>query len=350
MHRHNQRGPSETLRASESTGRRLIDAYRRASAARRRHSAWIGAAYFGLAASAYLATIAVATTATGWLARIAFAALHGAALTMLFVVGRAAAHGRLTSNARVNGWLARLALMPCLHGTRAWSYSDTVLHGMWANVRGMDPICCPLTFEEFHALTPVQQRLQRLYRSWFGLLPLYVLTIWWPLAIDSRQKHGASRRRARAVDRSSIAAFMALEFAALLALRFHLAGPAEKPLVETIIPVALALCLSFTTFAWLMGAIVVQRYIHPAIVWYSAPSERSLHRSEGALGAELIRRAPFTFARMSRALGECQLYDYGTHQWLTFDGRPTTAPRIVRAPSYESRQENDAVTRKPNPM
>ena len=27
----------------------------------------------------------------------------------------------------------------------------------------------------------------------------------------------------------------------------------------------------------------------------------------------------------------CQLYDYARHQWLSFDGTPTTAPRVLEA-------------------
>ena len=327
-----------------------MDVSRRPVAENHHRSIGVGATYFVLAALAHLGTFAGAAMASGWPARIAFAMLNGVALTMLFLVGREASHGRLTPNAWVNRRLARLALLPGLHATRAWHHSDNVLHRTWTNVRGMDPICCPLTFEEFHALTPVQQGLQRFYRSWVGLLPMYVRTIWWPLAINSRAGLRAEGRRARATDRLLIALFLTLEFVAVVVLRFGIDGLAAKPVAEAIIGFAVALCISFTTFAWLMGGIAFRRHIHPSVVWYSAVSERTFHRSQGTLGAELILREPFTFARMSRALRECQLYDYATHQWLTFDGRPTTAPRIVRVPSYESGRESDAGLRDPTRM
>ena len=47
---------------------------------------------------------------------------------------------------------------------------------------------------------------------------------------------------------------------------------------------------------------------------------------EHAFGEENVITEPFTFAGMTRTFQTCQLYSYETHQWLSFDGVPTTAP------------------------
>ena len=48
---------------------------------------------------------------------------------------------------------------------------------------------------------------------------------------------------------------------------------------------------------------------------------------EEAFGTERVITEQFSFSGMSRVFRECQLYDYDAHQWLTFDGRPSTPRR-----------------------
>ena len=48
---------------------------------------------------------------------------------------------------------------------------------------------------------------------------------------------------------------------------------------------------------------------------------------EAAFGEENVISEPFSFAGMRRTFRSCQLYDYEAHQWLSFDGRPTTEAR-----------------------
>jgi omega-6 fatty acid desaturase (delta-12 desaturase) len=125
-----------------------------------------------------------------------------------------------------------------------------------------------------------------------------------------------------------------------------------------------------------MGFATFQHHTHPRVIWYAEESEWSFYRSqvegtvhvvfprwlelllhnimehtahhidtrvplyrlndaqravENAFGAERVITERFTFAGMSRVFRCCRLYDYETHQWLDFDGRPTTARRELRS-------------------
>ncbi|MEO8620647.1 MAG: hypothetical protein ABI625_06255 [bacterium] len=72
---------------------------------------------------------------------------------------------------------------------------------------------------------------------------------------------------------------------------------------------------------------------------------------ERAYGEENVITEKFSFAEMSRVFRTCQLYDYASHRWLTFDGVPTTAPRVLereslyaalaRAPLHDGRERKN---------
>jgi omega-6 fatty acid desaturase (delta-12 desaturase) len=50
---------------------------------------------------------------------------------------------------------------------------------------------------------------------------------------------------------------------------------------------------------------------------------------EEAFGAENVISERFSLAGMARTFRTCQLYDFEKHQWLSFDGRPTTESRVL---------------------
>jgi omega-6 fatty acid desaturase (delta-12 desaturase) len=47
---------------------------------------------------------------------------------------------------------------------------------------------------------------------------------------------------------------------------------------------------------------------------------------EDTFGDEVITE-PFSLAGLRRTFASCCLYDFESHRWLDFDGRPTTEPR-----------------------
>ena len=336
----------------------------------RRRSLGVGVGYFAVTAALYVATFAALAIAEGWPARIVWSVVNGLVTGMMFIVGHDACHGSLTPRSKLNEWLGRIAFLPSLHPLSAWEYSHNALHHGWTNLRGKDPVYCPLTLDEFRALSPARRRLQRLYRSWPGLLPLYLATIWWPLEIAPARVHRRhiDKRKTFGFDRGCVIAFVAAE-----SLAFALVASASggDPWPATIARVTACVVLPFLAFSWLMAFATFQHHTHPRVIWYADVHEWTFFRSqvegtvhvefprwierllhnimehtahhvdtrvplyrlenaqraiEETFGAEAVITERFTFAGMARTFATCQLYDYETHQWLTFDGRPTTDP------------------------
>jgi omega-6 fatty acid desaturase (delta-12 desaturase) len=331
----------------------------------RRRSSARGIVYFAVSAAVYWTTfLAMALPAT-WPARVAIALVNGLAVGILFIVGHDACHGSLTPSHLLNNVIGRLAFLPSLHPFAAWEYSHNAMHHGWTNLRGKDPVYCPLTFEEFQALPRWRQRLERVYRSWPGMLPLYLFTIWWRIEMLPRGRHRKEidKRGTYERDRLLVLAFPPLQFALLL-LVSHSIGVA---LLGAVVP--------FLAFNWLMGFATFQHHTHPRVIWYDDEHEWNFFRSqvqgtvhvvfprwievalhnimehtahhvdmkvplynltnaqqrvEEAFGEENVITEPFTFAGMNETFRVCQLYDFAEHRWLSFDGRPTTEPAITQ--------------------
>src|SRR4051812_17705155 len=155
----------------------------------RERSLTIGVLHFAVTAAVYWVSFAMIAVVSSWWLRVVVAAANGLAVGMLFIVGHDACHGSLTPSSGLNRWLGRLAFLPSLHPYAAWEYSHNALHHGWTNLKGKDPVYCPRTLEEYRALSRGRQRLERFFRSWLGLLPLYLFEIWWPLEMRPNAEH-----------------------------------------------------------------------------------------------------------------------------------------------------------------
>jgi omega-6 fatty acid desaturase (delta-12 desaturase) len=333
-----------------------------------------GLAYFVVAALLYWASFVAIALPSSWLARIGVALVNGLTVGSLFIVGHDACHGSLTPNSTLNAWLGRIALLPSLHPYSAWEYSHNVLHHGFTNLRRRDPMYCPRSMEEFQALSPLQRRLARMYRSWIGMLPLYLLTIWWPFAIRPSALHRAQmvKHGTLGFDRALVLAFLLVQIGVLYAT----STTHDAELVGVI---ALGVAVPFLAFSWLIGFATFQHHTHPRVLWYRDESEwnffqaqvrSTVHveyprwfelllnnimehtahhvdtrvplynltnaqdRLEQVFGAENVVTERFSFAGMSATFRTCQLYDYDSHRWLTFDGVPTTPPRSLDAVTH----------------
>ena len=350
----------------------------------------VGLSYFAAAAIVYSATFAAIGLVAGWSARVGWSLVNGLTVGILFIVGHDACHGSLTPDGALNKWLGRIAFLPSLHPFAAWEYSHNALHHGWTNLRGKDPVYAPRTLAEFRALPRWRQRMERLYRSWPGLLPLYLLTIWWPLEIapDVEHRSHIDKRGTFVFDRALVFAFPVLQAAVLgtVVSHQHLASPGTAWAT-----VALALIAPFLAFSWLIAFATFQHHTHPLVLWYDDENEWNYFRSqvqgtvhvefprwvelllnnimehtahhvdtrvplynltaaqdalEEAFGAENVITERFSFKGMSRTFRACQLYDYGLHRWLTFDGVPTTDARYLgrhEPPCRESPRLSDCL-------
>jgi omega-6 fatty acid desaturase (delta-12 desaturase) len=333
-----------------------------------------GVAAFAVAAAAYLLTFASIAVADGWAARIALALANGLAVGVLFIVGHDACHGSLTPSSRVNALLGRAALLPSLHPFVAWAHSHNALHHGWTNLRGKDPVYAPLTPAEYRALPRWRRAVVRACRTWPGMLPLYLLEIWWPYEIrpSPAVRAHVEKRGSFARDRALVLAWPVVQVAALVTVAR--AAGANGPWALAAIAL-LGAVVPFLAFSWLMGFATFQHHTHPRVVWYADEREWGFYRSqvqgtvhvelpawadallhhimehtahhvdtrvplyhlagaqqaiEQAFGEDVITER-FTLAGVARTFRTCQLYDYDAHRWVSFDGVPTTPARDLEA-------------------
>jgi omega-6 fatty acid desaturase (delta-12 desaturase) len=68
-------------------------------------------------------------------------------------------------------------------------------------------------------------------------------------------------------------------------------------------------------------------HAHPGIPCYQVPQAQK--RLNELLGERAISE-PLSFRRTIETLAACKLYDFEQHQWLDFNGRPTTKPINLR--------------------
>lgn len=331
-----------------------------------------GLAYFIGSFAAYWASFVAIAMPAQWPTRIAFALLNGVAVAVVFIVGHDACHGSLTPSSQLNKWVGRLAFLPSLHPYASWEYSHNALHHGWTNLRGKDPVYCPRSVDEYRALSTRRQWFERFSRTWLGLLPLYLVDIWWSLEMAPNAHHRAhiEKRGTFAFDRALVAAFPIVQ-AVVAALVLRVRGIGLAPGTGVI---ALAVVLPFLAFNWLIGFATFQHHTHPRIIWYVDSTRWSFFRSqvqgtvhvvfprwielllhnimehtahhvdtkvplynltgaqdaiEAAYGEDNVIVEPFSFAGLARTFRTCQLYDFDTYQWLTFDGAPTTEPRVL---------------------
>lgn len=342
----------------------------------RRRSMATGVGYFASTTFIYLVTLTLTATAASWPARILFALVNGLTAGMMFIVGHDACHGSLTPSSKVNTWLGRLAFLPSWHPFSAWEYSHNTLHHGFTNLRGKDPVYCPLTVDEFRALSPARQWLERVNRSWLGMLPLYLTTIWWPLEIHPTGEHRRriDKRHTYLFDRRLVGLFIALETAALFVIQLGDIRAGTLSIGAAALRVGFVVLVPFLAFSWLMGFATFQHHTHQRVIWYANEDEWTFFRSqvegtvhvvfprwielllhnimehtahhidtrvplyhlsnaqhavEEAFGTHRVIAEQFSFAGMSRVFRECQLYDYEAHRWLTFEGTPTS-PSLER--------------------
>ena len=331
----------------------------------------LGVVYFAASAALYSMTFAAIALAPWWWLRVVLAIVNGLATGVLFIVGHDACHGSLTPSSTLNAWLGRAAFLPSLHPFAAWEYSHNALHHGWTNLKGKDPVYCPMTVDEYRRLSAARRWFERVSRSWVGMLPLYLFEIWWPLEIRPNAEHRRhiDKRGTFVFDRAIVLAFPLVQAAVLFAIAS--ATPDRDSALGIVL---LGVVLPFLTFNWLIGFATFQHHTHPRVVWYDDPSEWNFFRAqvqgtvhivfprwieallhnimehtahhvdtrvplyhlttaqaavEAAFGEENVISEPFTFEGMARTFRTCQLYDFERHQWLSFDGAPTTQPRAL---------------------
>lgn len=333
-------------------------------AGRRERSYAVGILVFLLSASIYAVTFVLTFWPTWPLLNLASALANGGVIGLLFIIGHDACHGSFTPSAVLNRLLARLAFLPALQPYTSWVYTHNGLHHGWTNLKGKDVVFAPLTLAEYQTQPRWRQRLERTYRTFLGLGLMHLVEVWWKFELFPPPGHQPKNRWAFHADRLLVLGFLVLKIALAVALAQQTGvGPGGA-----LLHAGLGLLLSYAVWFWLIGTVTFVQHTHSEVPWYDDPREWNFYRGQVHGSPHLampfwlrkllhnvmdhaahhvdplipLYRLPASQRRLKRScqgdlvghtasvpgllqiLRVCRLYDYRRHQWLDFDGTPTS--------------------------
>jgi omega-6 fatty acid desaturase (delta-12 desaturase) len=294
----------------------------------------------------------------------------GLSIALLFIVAHDACHGSLTPSSRLNRILGRICFLPSLYPLSSWELGHNRLHHGWTNLRHRDYVWCPLSYDEFQALSFRGRLIERLYRTTLGVGLYNLVEIWWkhmvfPSAADRQLLRVVENRRDR---------FLVLTYGlSVLGVLIWAAESSTEPSRTGVIrSVVLGLIVPLATFNWLSGFVIFQHHTHVRVPWYANRNEWSFF--EGQIAGTVHVKFPkivgllfhnimehnahhanpkiplydldraqidlersfqdaivtvsWTLSDFRYQLRSCQLYDFDVHRWLTFQGIPTSEPLL----------------------
>jgi len=333
-------------------------------------SSWVGplvvaALTFGL----WLAALAIGVLTPQWWARLALVVPLTLFSGQLFTLGHDAAHGSFSTSRTLNAVVGRLAFLPTVHVFGLWCFHHD-LHHRFTNLRGRDFVWTPLTVDEFRALSRPRRWLHRLerHRSGLGLGWHYAVEIWAPRMLWPRRRYEVPDRRRVVVDALVLYGLLfglgVTAWGVVAAVDHGRLGDFGSWISAAVFLFALPLIGT----QWLIGFVIYLNHTHPDVRWFDDVEEWARHdvQLEGTaaqrfrrLGPPLPRRimshtahhvdpgVPLPALRAAQQqlidrfgdrivhwdwsprrfhaiLASCKLYDYDTHQWVTYDAAGET--------------------------
>jgi omega-6 fatty acid desaturase (delta-12 desaturase) len=299
--------------------------------------------------------------------KVAGSLLAGLKLSGLITLGHDAAHRMLVKNKRLNRWLAYGCFLPIFHNYRLWIWDHHAIHHQHTNGGHFDSFT-PYSKSEFDRLPLRKQVFERFIRApnVLGFAVHYLfqrmprVRILPTAATPERYRAGAWR------DFGLMVAYQVV-FLATLSM-----APRFAP-VTTITALLLGFVVPMLVFGTLVGGSLFLMHTHRGVPWFRPGDERGddlafdycstnlvlphvlsklvhhvfAHSVHHAHPAVPCYRTPEAQARLSVLLGgrlvteplsvggaiatlnACKLYDYEHHQWLSFDGAPTSEKLVV---------------------
>ena len=302
------------------------------------------------------ATILVASSVL----KVLTACAMGLVISRLFILGHDACHQSLTRHRPLNRWLGRLMFLPSLTPYSLWEAGHNVVHHGYTNLRGFDFVWQPLSIDEFNALPPRRQWLERVYRSGWAPWAYYGIEIWWKRMFFPNRATMSTRRAVFFWDSVLVSAFAVLWIGGLAA-----AAVVTQQSIAWLIVVGFALPL--TVWSGMIGFVVYVHHTHRGVAWYadkkawsasqpfvsttvhltfrcalgtvlhhimehtahhvdmSVPLYR-LQRAQALLEAKMpgsIVVQPFSWSWYAQTARCCKLYDFDKGRWTDFAGRPS---------------------------
>jgi omega-6 fatty acid desaturase (delta-12 desaturase) len=281
----------------------------------------------------------------------------------LFIIGHDACHQSLTPHRELNKWLGRIAFLPSITPYSLWEMGHNVVHHGYTNLKGFDFVWAPLTREEYAALTPARQRLERIYRSGWAPGLYYMVEIWWKRMFFPAQGEAAKRRPAFMWDCLLVSAFGLVWIASVVFAA-----------VQTGQSVALllgcAVLVPFLFWCAMIGFVVYVHHTHVRIAWHEDRAawakanafvsttvhlqfplrigavlhhimEHTAHHVDMSIPLYRLKKAQtmlevllperivvqdFSWRWYFDTARRCKLYDFKTRTWTDFAGRASSTP------------------------
>ena len=293
--------------------------------------------------------------------RVLCAVVAGLKISTLFVIAHDAAHASFTKNRMLNKILARLAFLPSYHNYSLWLIAHNKSHHQLTNMQGSNS-WSPLSKEEYDALPGWRKHVEQFYRSPIGISFYYLIERWWKDKFFPYQRLISKNRASYWLDFLLVSTYMGTF---LWILHQVGASSAHSSSMELIM---LAFLIPLVVSNFMLGFTVYGHHTHETIPWFRTKAERdqavdveeiTMHVKfphwynmfshhimehtahhvdsriplynlakaqevlENCLGDELVT-VNFSIKDFLTTMQKCKLYDFENHQWLDFNGLPTS--------------------------
>ncbi len=306
----------------------------------------------------FSALIAVTVLAEAWWLKLIAGAAAGIVIGRLFIIGHDACHMSYTPSVPLNKVLGRIAMLPSLTPYALWQVGHNVVHHGYTNLKGVDFVWEPLTKEEFDALPPWRQRLERLYRSGWGPWLYYLIEIWWLREYFPSKEYMGTKRPEFFWDSALVTVAAAAWISGLV-----FGALATDQSVWLL--VVCGFIVPFIVWNGLIGFVVYVHHTHPKVIWHddkrewarSAPfvsttvhlifpmrlggffhhiMEHTAHHVDMAIPLYKLKEAQqkledtlpgritvqkFSWRWYFDTARRCKLYDFERQCWTDFDGQ-----------------------------
>jgi len=317
---------------------------------------WKGLAYFARDLAVYALAVWGLIVVDNPFAVVALWVLASLAVSALFVVAHDAAHGALFTSKRLNSIVGHLAMLPGWHVYEGWVLGHNRIHHGYTVREGFDFVWHPYTPQQYAAMSRWQRARHRLEWSWIGAGAYYMREVWWhKMMVGKPPKRWAAAIRR---DRIIVVAFVLVSSVLLAWLGYTQTSSA----LGAIWMVTKVLVVPFLGFSFVIGSLVHVHHIQPDIKWWK---RREWTKFKGQMEGTTILRAPkgldfffhwimvhiphhvdmripmynlelaadaikaaypdvvhdepLRFREFIANTGKCKLYDFDTHEWLTYE-------------------------------
>ncbi|NDU85962.1 MAG: fatty acid desaturase [Ferrovum sp.] len=294
-------------------------------------------------------------------AKMGMGMVAGFVIGRLFILGHDACHQSLTPRRGLNRILGRLAFLPSLTPYSLWDIGHNLVHHGQTNLKGFDFVWAPFSVEEYQALSPTRQWLERLYRSGWAPGLYYFIEMWWLRMYFPAKTYMGARRSAFVWDGVLVTVFAALWMGglALMAVNSH----------QSILLTELAgFVMPFVFWNFMIGFVVYAHHTHTSVAWYDNKvewmraqpfvtttvhlifrfnmgalmhhiMEHTAHHLDMGIPLYRLKEAQkflethlpgriiiqnFSWAWYFKTAQLCKLYDFKEKCWLDFEGNATS--------------------------